>query len=804
MEIIFNCPHCQAAIEADSDISGARAECPACKEIVLVPAPGIEVGMELAGYQIDKRVGVGGMGEVFEATQMAMKRRVALKVLPPGVTSDSTLVSRFMHEVQMSGKLEHPSIVTAFDAGMAKGYYYLAMSFVDGEDLDHMLKRDVIPERHGLEICLAVAAGLDYAWRRFSMLHRDIKPANIMIDHDGEVKLMDMGIAKTINEDSNLTMQGSLVGTPYYMSPEQATANSEIDCRADIYSMGATLYYMLTGTKPFDGPNAMSIIAKHISEKPEAPKKRYPELSDACNDLILRMMAKDKNDRPADWTALQEAVNLVLEGHSPGPVEAPNPFAAPDEIPSLRPRGADLEDDDDVGLKPAEEPLNTIEMPDEDPTPILDTPSEDLGSTSPTPTPERNMPQPQFLRGGAGATDVEGFKVGVAAAAGLGVLIVLILVGIIIYIFVAAQNQAAAAKARQKDQEIEELKIAADVEKKLATGSATAEAQVNAEERLKRLRKMFDAAKSFARDNPDDADAIIAQYEIVARNAKGTEYELYVQRELLKHSSKGKDDGEKILRKLRKDSEELAKDGYFGPAAYLLTSYTGPGQVSTAKARAKLAQKYRKDEAENEKLAEFLRVVTRLVLSGDLEKAEEAIREAQDSSDFSGMGSSLSDNIKPLSRIIQLARRHSGEGLQRPPPSGMKPGPVFFAFRALFQKQYGEVRSILRREDGLLKHVLVGESYLHELPGDWQAVKFKGECYREQIKTVKLRLSAKETFRSSINGKKPISGNFRIAGRWICFYRGSNSREYWRISKFDDDELVLRPKYGIDMLLKRE
>ncbi len=319
MRIVFDCPYCKNSIDIDSEISGDRAQCSVCHRIVLVPAPGIEIGMELDGFRIERRLGVGGMGEVFEATQLAMNRRVALKVLPPSVASYPTRLNRFIHEVEMAAKLEHPNIVTAFYAGSGSGYYYLAMSYVDGQSLEKRLEEGPLKEKEVLDICQNVASALNYAWAKFNMLHRDIKPANIMIDTEGGVKLMDMGIAKTITDDSSQSGQGILVGTPYYMSPEQALGNIQIDFRSDVYSLGATVYHLVTGIRPFDGPNAMAIIAKHLSESPDPPIKRRPELSQACNELILQMMARNRDDRPESWQQLQDIVSQVTKRKVRGP-----------------------------------------------------------------------------------------------------------------------------------------------------------------------------------------------------------------------------------------------------------------------------------------------------------------------------------------------------------------------------------------------------------------------------------------------------------------------------------------------------
>jgi serine/threonine-protein kinase len=309
MEITFDCPQCGVKIEADSEYGGDQVDCPACQNTLLVPAAGIDVGTHIAGFEVIKRLGIGGMGEVFLARQLAMDRTVALKVLPPAMTKNKELLKRFLQEVRTSGKLEHPNIVTAFDAGEDSGYHYLAMSFVDGEDLDQQLDRDGrLREADVLAIGAKVAVALDYAWNRHRLLHRDIKPSNIMVDRDGAIRLMDMGIAKSLSEDSNLTMAGLFVGTPFYMSPEQAKSAEDIDFRSDIYSLGATMYHLLTGTRPFDGPSAVAVLSKHLSEPVVPLLSRNAELSVGTNQLVLRMMEKDRDHRHDSWQALIEDI----------------------------------------------------------------------------------------------------------------------------------------------------------------------------------------------------------------------------------------------------------------------------------------------------------------------------------------------------------------------------------------------------------------------------------------------------------------------------------------------------------------
>jgi serine/threonine-protein kinase len=317
-EIIFTCVKCGTEIEADENAGGGVAACPNCNATVVVPMPGIKAGMRIAGYRVERRLGMGGMGEVWLATQTAMKRKVALKILSPALTSDAEFVERFLKEVELAAKLEHQNIVTAFDAGVEGRIHYLVMSYVDGDLLDDLLTIDKqIPERKALGIARGVAEGLRYAWEEYHILHRDIKPANIMLDGRGTPKLMDMGISKSLSEDKSLTMTGMIIGTPYYMSPEQARADADVDYRSDIYALGATLYHLVTSAVPYDATTAMGILTKHITEAFPPPQQKNPEISDACAVLLEVMMAKKPENRPKDWAAAIADIDLVLAGQFP-------------------------------------------------------------------------------------------------------------------------------------------------------------------------------------------------------------------------------------------------------------------------------------------------------------------------------------------------------------------------------------------------------------------------------------------------------------------------------------------------------
>ena len=317
-EIAITCSKCGSEFLIDEAHAGSTVACSQCQSTILVPLAGIKPGTKIADFEVVKKLGVGGMGEVWLAKQVSMDRDVALKILSPALADNEDFVTRFSQEVKMAGKLTHPNIVGAHYAGVDNGIHFLAISFVDGVELEDLMKEQkVILEKQALEIAKSMANALKYAWDKFKILHRDIKPSNIMINSDDEPMLMDMGISKSLAEDKNLTMTGMVVGTPYYMSPEQCRADSKLDFRADLYSLGATLYHMLTGSVPFDATNVTGIIAKQITEPFPSPQERNPEISDQCAVLLEIMMAKQPDERQATWDDLIKDIDLVLEGQFP-------------------------------------------------------------------------------------------------------------------------------------------------------------------------------------------------------------------------------------------------------------------------------------------------------------------------------------------------------------------------------------------------------------------------------------------------------------------------------------------------------
>ena len=310
-DIKFECPQCEKFIHADAAKAGQEANCPNCDCPVVVPYADIKSGTVIGGFKIKKKIGSGGMGEVWLAEQLSMDRFVALKILSPSLVNDPEFVDSFMHEIKIAAKLSHPNIITAHDAGEENGLYYLASTFVNGQELQTILANSHrIPELRALQIGRAIAKALQYAWDKYRIIHRDVKPGNIMIDRDENIKLMDMGISKSIFEHEALTT-GTAAGTPNYMSPEQARDLSGMDFRSDIYSLGVTLFRCLAGRMPFIGKSSEELIKKHILE-PAPPIKLFNKaVSEATGSLIAKMLEKDRFKRHKSWQDVIDDIDKI-------------------------------------------------------------------------------------------------------------------------------------------------------------------------------------------------------------------------------------------------------------------------------------------------------------------------------------------------------------------------------------------------------------------------------------------------------------------------------------------------------------
>jgi hypothetical protein len=294
-----------------------------------------EMPDKLGGYELVKELGRGGMGAVYLARQLSLDRNVAIKVMNPEWASDPIFVARFTREAYAAAQLVHHNVVQIHDIGCDHDVHFFSMEFVKGKSLGDLLKKDgkLAPEV-AVGYVLQAARGLKFAHDQ-GMIHRDVKPDNLMLNDQGLVKVADLGLVKTpaaveeedelasappskLKQSANITNVNVAVGTPSYMSPEQARSAATVDQRADIYSLGCTLYALITGRQPFTGKTVMEIISKHASEPvvpPEVVVKRVPK---SLSSIIVRMMAKKADERYADLGEVIEALEEWLGVGSTG------------------------------------------------------------------------------------------------------------------------------------------------------------------------------------------------------------------------------------------------------------------------------------------------------------------------------------------------------------------------------------------------------------------------------------------------------------------------------------------------------
>ncbi|MFW6157985.1 MAG: protein kinase domain-containing protein [Planctomycetota bacterium] len=251
----------------------------------------------LGGFRIVRKIGQGGMGAVFQAVQESVDRPVALKVLPPRLARDKEYLGRFFREARAAARLNHPNVVQAIDAGEADGYYYFAMEYVEGPSVIELLQQGSMPRDQVLRIARDIGRALEAA-HGAGIVHRDVKPANILLASDGTAKLADLGLAReTTSRATGLTQEGLAIGTPDYISPEQVRGEADVDGRTDIYSLGATLYHMLTGQPPYTGGSGNEVMAKHLSEPVPDPHRVNPAIPLAAARVVRKAMAKDREHR---------------------------------------------------------------------------------------------------------------------------------------------------------------------------------------------------------------------------------------------------------------------------------------------------------------------------------------------------------------------------------------------------------------------------------------------------------------------------------------------------------------------------
>ncbi len=275
-------------------------------------------GSSISGYKILGKLGAGAMATVYKAKQISLDRIVAIKKLPKKFSSNPQFIERFFAEGRAAAQLNHPNIVQAFDVGNEGDLYFFVMEYVEGRSVhDDIVTHKRYKEGEAVEIAIQVAEALEHAHSR-GLIHRDVKPKNIMITKEGVVKLADMGLARAMSDAEAAEAEaGRAFGTPYYISPEQIRGEKNIGPPADIYSLGVTLYHMVTGSVPFEGKNPSSVMHKHLKNELVPPDHVNPKLSAGISEVIEMMMAKRVSERYQNCSDLLIDLRAIRAGQTP-------------------------------------------------------------------------------------------------------------------------------------------------------------------------------------------------------------------------------------------------------------------------------------------------------------------------------------------------------------------------------------------------------------------------------------------------------------------------------------------------------
>jgi len=537
MFISFFCPHCNSKLEIGAHAVGTQVPCPQCGQTVTIPRKPLGPGVTVGNFKIKRLLGRGAMGEVYLARQVSMDRDVALKILPPRLTRNREVVESFLQEVRLQARLEHPNIVTAHEAGEDEGVYYLAMAYV-GESLAEKLQREgPLTERAALEMTHKLAKALAYAWDEHQLLHRDIKPGNIVIDSHGDPRLTDLGLSKSLRDAGVTGVNDLVAGTPNYMSPEQANPDMEIDFRADMYSLGSTLYHMLVGQLPWGGMEVDEILRRQATEALPDPRDFNPAISDACVELLALMLAKNRDHRHPSWGALIGDIERVMAGEHP----SKKPLA-PGESAILRVRA----------LGGAHEEHKKIVL-------------------------RHSQIWRLRRRATGGETGAPGIPwLGLAA----GMIAVLLALG------------GAARWLMRRAHPPAPPPVAAAHTPAAVTAAPRPAAVADAEPRLTALEKMYAEAVRYGQTHSDDYAGTLKWFEQVQTAGAGTEYEIRAAGEIRRLTIAQRQAAAAVLDRLRAEAEELVRAGRGAEAAGRALAYAGPLAAETLADRQALAEEF--------------------------------------------------------------------------------------------------------------------------------------------------------------------------------------------------------------------
>ncbi|MFC1587050.1 serine/threonine protein kinase, partial [Planctomycetota bacterium] len=338
------CPRCNSQIDVGINRDKAGLICIECGHEMVVdanesqvpskeverlpmePEPDPYIGLIIDGCRLTDLIARGGMGLVYKAKHLVLKKNVAIKILSSTMAFDREYIDRFLSEAKLAAQLDHTNIIQIHDVGKQKGVFFIHMQYVDGESVRDLIeKKGLFDPLTALRIAGHTAEGLACAHNN-GIVHRDIKPANIMIDKSGVVKIADFGLAKNVHLSQSRTVTGQVLGTPYFMSPEQC-GGQQLDHRSDQYSLGATLYYMLVGQYPFDAEETLNIMLKHKQEPLTFTSAISDLIPPPVQALIKRMMAKNPRDRFQTTQELIAAIiSIIREVKSSGKYPDPEVF----------------------------------------------------------------------------------------------------------------------------------------------------------------------------------------------------------------------------------------------------------------------------------------------------------------------------------------------------------------------------------------------------------------------------------------------------------------------------------------------
>ena len=558
------------------------------------------------------------MASVWKARQISLDRTVAIKVLSAKFATDSEDVKRFQSEAQSSAKLKHPGIVQVYDANVKDGMYYFVMEYVSGYTVgDWVRRKSMLKEKDALLVIECVADALDYAWEKEKIIHCDIKPDNVIIDEDGTVKLADLGLARTLSAMGSAKGSEEVMGTPAYMSPEQVQGKADLDCRTDIYSLGAMLYHLVTGKMLFQGSSDDEVMTKQVNDTAKDPIDINPQLSKGICWLIERMMAKDPLEREDDWKSVREDILRVRSG--------------------LLPRGKILPEN-----------ASTIER-----------------STKRT-----SADYTRNLRFQKAALSVS------HPMTRLGMLIVALL----FFLMMAAlwnegcrnhkTSSETTSNKTDKPLEPEEPDALNETEPKPEPETEQTEYEEIPETPGNiEARKAYEYIKEWSIAHPDRYTEAIEQFDSVANETAGTRYSLMARNDIRRLEESRENAITEVLAELEEESRQFADIGQYVEAAEIYESYEGRMSVETEEIRKHRALRMRnradrvEEERQKEKHAVDNRIQERVngviqnIYANDLHGAMVLLNEMMGDPSFSEHAVTMKEVSKVLTKTVGINQK---------------------------------------------------------------------------------------------------------------------------------------------------